>query len=244
MSCEVIATFAFRARRAESAMMSSCMPSPIGHTLAGLAVGWLADPRPAAPGQPSTTWRTRLRASLTPFVLWCAAIAALPDADLLIPHFHRTATHSVTATVLILIIAAAVTGKVTWSTRWRFALALAAAHATHLLLDWLGTDRNPPAGLQMLWPFDGAFYISNWDVFPPVARGRISSHMIAINANAALWEIALMGPVAALAWCAGLLRRTRRSRVPTSVPDGLPRPCGGAGDTAGTSDRRNPRAAR
>ena len=182
------------------------MPSPIGHTLAGLTVGWLSDPRAARSLPPDTTRTARLRASLTPLVLWCAAVAALPDADLLIPHFHRTATHSVTATVLVLIIAAAVTGKVTRSATLKFAAALAAAHATHLLLDWLGTDRNPPAGLQMLWPFDRTFYISGWDVFPPVARGRISPQMIAVNAHAALWEVILMGPVAAAAW---LYRRSR-----------------------------------
>jgi membrane-bound metal-dependent hydrolase YbcI (DUF457 family) len=177
------------------------MPSPIGHTLAGLTVGWLAD-RDALRPLPSAgaTWTARVRASCTPLVLWCAAMAALPDADLLIPHFHRTVTHSVTVTFLILIIAAAVTGKVTRPTALRIAVALAAAHSTHLLLDWLGTDRNPPAGLQMFWPFDDRFYISDWDIFPPVARGRISSRMIVINANAALWEIALMLPVAATAW--------------------------------------------
>lgn len=188
-------------------MMTIGMPSPIGHTLAGLTVGWLSD-RSAAPSLPAgSRWTTRLRSALTPTVVWCAALAALPDADLLIPHFHRTATHSVTATVLVLIIAATVTGKVTRAAAATFVLALTAAHASHLLLDWLGTDRNPPAGIQMFWPFDPTFYISGWEVFPPVARGRISPQMIAINAHAALWELILMGPVAGAAW----LFRTRRN---------------------------------
>ena len=138
-------------------MMSASMPSPIGHTLAGLAVGWLSEPARPAPS-------SRLRDSLTPLVLWCAFVAAIPDADLLIPHFHRTATHSVTATVLLLIMVAAVTGKVTRHPAWTVALALATAHGTHLLLDWLGTDRFPPPGLQVLWPFSPHFFYSGVDL--------------------------------------------------------------------------------
>ncbi len=169
------------------------MPSPIGHTLAGLAVGWLSEPAPPATGR-------RLRDSLTPLVLWCAFVAAIPDADLLIPHFHRTATHSVTATVLVLIMVAAVTGKVTRHPAWTLALALAAAHGTHLLLDWLGTDRFPPPGLQMLWPFSPHFFYSGVDLFPAVERRLLRPEALGVNAYAAAWELLIMGPFAALAW--------------------------------------------
>lgn len=185
------------------------MPSPIGHSLAGLAVGWLAEPAPASTGN-------RLRDTLTPVVLWCAFVAAIPDADLLIPHFHRTATHSVTATVLLLIMVTAVTGKVTRHPAWRFALALTAAHATHLLLDWLGTDRFPPPGLQMLWPFSTHFFYSGIDLFPPVERRLLRPEAIGVNAYAAFWELLIMGPIAALAW---LRRRLRPAVGPASGAD-------------------------
>ena len=174
------------------------MPSPIGHTLAGLAVGWFSEPAPPATGH-------RLRDTLTPLVLWCAFVAAIPDADLLIPHFHRTATHSVTATVLLLIMAVAVTGKVTRHPAWTLALALTAAHATHLLLDWLGTDRFPPPGLQMLWPFSPHFFYSGVDLFPPVERRLLRPEAFGVNAYAAAWELLIMGPVALVAF----VRRTR-----------------------------------
>ena len=151
--------------------------------------------------------------AFNPLVLWCALAAAIPDADLLIPHLHRTATHSLTATALILIIAAAMTGKVTTRTAWRFALALAASHATHLLLDWLSTDRYPPEGIQIFWPFSDRFYISGLDIFPPVERRLLRPEALGINARAALWEIGIMGPVALLAW---LLRV--RLRLAGSAP--------------------------
>ncbi len=177
------------------------MPSPIGHTLAGLAVGWLSEPaRPAA--------GSRLRDSLTPFVLWCAFVAAIPDADLLFPHFHRTATHSVTATVLLLIMVTTVTGKVTRHPAVTLALALAASHGTHLLLDWLGTDRFPPPGLQMLWPFSPHFFYSGADLFPPVERRLWLPEALGVNAYAAAWELLIMGPLAVLAW----IRRGRHQR--------------------------------
>lgn len=187
-------------------MMSASMPSPIGHTLAGLAVGWLSERTRPHSGR-------RLRDSLSPLVLGCAFVAAIPDADLLFPHFHRTATHSVTATVFLLIIVAGVTGQVTRPPAWMWALALAGAHSTHLLLDWLGTDRFPPPGLQMLWPFSDHFFYSGADLFPPVERRVWRPEALGMNAYAAAWELLIVGPPAAVAW---LLRRRRRAATPAA----------------------------
>jgi inner membrane protein len=175
------------------------MPSPIGHSLAGLTVGWLADPT-------SARSQGRLLSSLAPLALSCAAIAALPDADLLVGGWHRTATHSVTATAFVFIVTAVVTGKVTGRVQWRWAAMLAAAHATHMLLDWLGTDRFPPPGVQLFWPFSDQFYLSRLDIFPPVERRLLRPDAVAINVRAATWELLIMGPIAALSW---LVRRRR-----------------------------------
>lgn len=176
------------------------MPSPIGHVLAGLSVGWLASPAPLAVVAEPPAREDRL-ADFTPFVLWCAFLAAIPDADLLIPHFHRTGTHSVTMTALVLIIAAVVTGKVTPArSRWTLIVALACAHATHLLLDWLGVDRFTDPGIQLFWPFGDRFYISGLDVFPPVERRILRPEAFGVNLTAALTELGLVGPVAVVSW--------------------------------------------
>lgn len=185
------------------------MPSPLGHSLAGLTVGWLSAPAPR-------TGTRRLADAFSPMVLWCVLVAAIPDADLLLPLTHRTASHSVTATALVLIIAAAMTGKVTTRAAWQFALALAAAHATHLLLDWLSTDRYPPEGLQIFWPFSDRFYISGLDLFPPVERRLLRPEALAINARAALWEIGIMGPVALVSWLVRV--RLRLASSASSTP--------------------------
>ncbi len=168
------------------------MPSPIGHLLAGASVALAAG---AVTGRPTPA---RL-------VVTCAVLGALPDADLLAPGAHRTATHSVTAVVVIFIVAAAVTGQVT---RWRTAAVCAGAYATHLLLDWLGVDGFPPRGVQMLWPFSDRWFISDWDVFRQTARHFLFTRpVIRVNLLAMALELAIMLPIVYMLWIVGRLRR-------------------------------------
>src|SRR5262245_59308723 len=81
------------------------MPSPIGHALAGVAVSIAAGP-----------WAGRKRfldILARPLTLLAIVLATLPDIDLLVRGFHRTATHSLSATVIVTIVAIVVTGLVT-----------------------------------------------------------------------------------------------------------------------------------
>ena len=194
-------------------MISAPMPTPIGHALAGVAVAWSSEPE--------GRWTSVVRALRTPLTIACIALAVLPDADLLYPPIHRSVTHSVGAAILVLIVASGVTAWVTGKIQWRVAMICAAAHATHLLLDWLGTDRFPPRGIEAFWPFSRTFYISGWDVFPPTERRIYLPQALGINLRAVTMEIAIVGPVAAIA---GWITRIRRSRGRISVPDGQPRP--------------------
>src|SRR6476659_9739332 len=81
------------------------MPTPVGHSLAGIAVA-LAGER----GRRPRDFREFLA---SPTTVLCVALATLPEVDLLYPGFHRTATHSATATIVVAIIAAAMTA---WAT--------------------------------------------------------------------------------------------------------------------------------
>lgn len=172
------------------------MPSPIGHALAGVAVVWSAD---LAEG----------RRSSRGLVLVCAGLGMLPDADLLFPGAHRTATHSITAAVLMFIVAAAVTGQVTrfrprrfgsWA-RLRNATLCCLAYASHLLLDWLGADHFPPFGIQLLWPFSDRWFISNLDLFRQTARRQfLTAPIIRQNAIAVAQEIAILAPILVALW--------------------------------------------
>jgi inner membrane protein len=183
------------------------MPSPIGHALAGVAVAWSAEQLPGSAG---------LKRPFPPgVVLACVALAVLPDADLVYMPMHRTVTHSIGATILVTILAIAVTGKVTRLSTlrraqisgrrptppaahvaWGLVLMCAAAHGSHLLLDWLGADPSAPFGIQALWPFSHRWFISGFDLFPPTNRRHVfSAASVAINVKAVVWEIAIMGPI-------------------------------------------------
>jgi membrane-bound metal-dependent hydrolase YbcI (DUF457 family) len=192
--------------------MDTSMPSPIGHGLAGLAIGLAAEPATVAQ---TSGWR------LSKYAVLGAVFAALPDADLVHSLLHRGVSHSIGATAFLMIIAAVVTGWVTGRVQWRWVLLIGAAHGSHILMDWMGTDRYPPAGLEALWPFSRKFYISGWDIFPATERRVYLPGAWWTNVRALVAEVGLMLPVAFVTF---LVKRTRRNRVPTSVPDSLQRP--------------------
>jgi len=171
---------------AESAMIEASMPSPIGHALTGVAVGWS--------GGLSDSRRDRR------LLLVCLFLAAAPDLDLLLPGAHRSATHSVTAMLLVTIVTAAVTGQVT---RWRTALLCGLSYGSHLLLDWLSADNYPPRGIQLLWPFGDRWFISDLDLFRQTARQQfLTAPIIRQNLVAVAQEVAILLPVLALIWWA------------------------------------------
>src|SRR5438093_11859163 len=94
-------------------MVKKHMPSPVGHALAGAAAAWAVDLLPGRRAlrvaDPTVPTFDRFGGRLT---LACAAVAAMPDLDLLLAR-HRTFTHSVTALVITSIVAGLVTEWVT-----------------------------------------------------------------------------------------------------------------------------------
>lgn len=188
------------------------VPTPLGHSLAGIAV--------ALAGERGWPRRDLRRFLASPMTLVCVALATLPDVDLLFPGLHRTATHSVTATIVVTIVAAAVTAGA--STRrsgttgavsriaWSAVVMCAAAHGSHILLDWLGRDPSKPPGIQALWPLSDRWFISGWDVFPQEERRHIFTVPAMVrNLNALAWELGILGPVVVALWW--LRQRSRRT---------------------------------
>ena len=180
-------------------MIDVFMPSPIGHALSGVAIAWtsaLGDRHRDAAGR---TLSDRLLPA-------CAGLAAAPDLDLLVVGAHRGATHSLTATAAVFIVAAAVTGQVT---RWRTAILCGISYGSHLLLDWLAADNYPPRGIQLLWPFSDRWFISDLDLFRQTARQQfLTLPIIKQNLVAVAQEAAILLPVVALLW----ILRARKSR--------------------------------
>ncbi|MDQ3347899.1 MAG: metal-dependent hydrolase [Acidobacteriota bacterium] len=174
------------------------MPSPIGHALAGMAAGWMI----AAP----VTGRRRAGVQAAVFAL----AATVPDLDLL-GGTHRGPSHS--------LVAAVIAGAATWiayALLWsrrpsprgesgegapvRSALAVAAAYATHTLLDWLGSDSSDPIGIMALWPMSHDYYASDSHVFMSIWRRYWTPGFWTHNALAVAREVVILGPLAWLAW--------------------------------------------
>jgi membrane-bound metal-dependent hydrolase YbcI (DUF457 family) len=185
------------------------MPSPIGHALSGVAIAWTA-----SLAERDAAGRTVSDRRLPLYV----ALAAAPDLDLLVHGAHRTASHSVTAMLLVTIVAAAVTGQVTplrgprfgGQRGWRIALLCGISYGSHLLLDWLAADNYPPRGIQLLWPFSSRWFISDLDLFRQTARQQfLTAPIIRQNLFAVAQECLILLPVLALIWWA----RWRRQRA-------------------------------
>jgi membrane-bound metal-dependent hydrolase YbcI (DUF457 family) len=200
------------------------MPSPIGHSLAGLAVAWVAD---LVPGDrvwraeaPTASWYRRAGNGLS---ATCALLAAAPDLDLLFTT-HRTYTHSAGAVIVVGLCAALSSARrrARPSHAARIALMCAAAYASHLLLDWLGVDLYPPLGLQALWPFDSGWYISGLDLFRQTRREHLFTWpVLELNFFAVVQEAAILVPIVVALWLvrekalAGLApEETRRHHPP------------------------------
>jgi membrane-bound metal-dependent hydrolase YbcI (DUF457 family) len=177
------------------------MPSPIGHILAGVAVALAADM-----ASPSVWSRVEFRTG----VAVLAALAALPDLDLIYPPMHRAVTHSLGSVILITIMGTVVTGWVTGRRSTGFGLLCGIAWGSHLLLDWLGVDPNPPSGIKALWPFSDGWFISSLQIFPGTERRQLFTvAAFATNLYAIALEAAILAPVVAALWALRLARSRR-----------------------------------
>ena len=118
-----------------------------------------------------------------------AGLACFPDIDFLF-HSHSTYTHSVGA-VLIVTALAALTIR-----RPLLVAACAATYGSHLLLDWLGRDTNPPLGIMALWPFSRAYYMAPVPIIEPVSRNFHWAYFWSHNLKVVGLEILIFGAMA------------------------------------------------
>lgn len=174
------------------------MPSPVGHTLAGLC-GFILVSQYVAP-------RQRLQ-----LLLGSVFIANMPDLDILPglllgnpSSFHRQGTHSLTAAAVTEVIVALLAKR--WKLRRiQWGIWAAGVYTSHIFLDMLLDDPSPPFGVQALWPFLKTYFISpitvfaSFDYFDP-AQGMVRTMLSAHNFLTVLQEIVLLLPFVWLAW--------------------------------------------
>lgn len=169
------------------------MASPVAHSLVGAFIYFAA---------------TRQR-SLTDRNLWWLILAAnIADLDL-IPSiffgdhslFHRTFSHSITASLLFALIVYAICR---WCERHhpgRAALLMFTAYLSQLFVDWLSFDPGPVAGIPLFWPFSEEHYMAAPTVFLNIERDQLFSVPVIIhNIKAAALEVVILGPPTVLLW--------------------------------------------
>jgi membrane-bound metal-dependent hydrolase YbcI (DUF457 family) len=164
------------------------VPSPVGHALGGVICALaLGGERPSHPRAGPLR-----RVAEDPLVHVAAIVAVLPDLDFLWGR-HNMETHSLGAAAIAGLVALLWTkgrGK-------RFAVVVAAAWASHVLFDWLGSDDTPPLGVMALWPLSRDFYFAHAFVFEAISRRHWLPNFWSHNLWAVATEIVMLGPVAA-----------------------------------------------
>jgi membrane-bound metal-dependent hydrolase YbcI (DUF457 family) len=165
-----------------------------------MAVAWTADLIPGdrawRTAPEAASWFLRAGDGLT---LACAALGAAPDLDLLFIA-HRTVTHSLSAALFVGLFCAALAANGRRPVA-RIGLMCAAAYGSHVFLDWLAADTNPPPGIQALWPLSREWFISGTDVFRQTERRAIwTSASMLKNLGAIVQEVAILGPTVVALW--------------------------------------------
>ena len=142
---------------------SGSVPTPVGHSLGGLAVYLAAR-------WPQKDW----------FLLGAVVVAALfPDLDFAIQPFtgrsyHRYFSHSLGFTVLFSVAAYLLMKTVGRKSPGRDAVLIGVGYVSHIALDFFSNDSHPPFGVQLFWPLSDGFVISQVQIFHEVWRGNLA----------------------------------------------------------------------
>lgn len=174
------------------------MPSPIAHSLIGLAFGLIRFlPRyqrgDELAGQFRALWRP---------LLFCVLLANAPDLDYFfglfrgdLNYYHQTVTHTLVWIGLTALAIWAYGRLRERQAAWLSPGLLLALLGSHLLADWLTVDRSPPIGLMLAWPFSDHLYHAAFAFFPPPAKQTWAALWSFQNLHLVLVEAALSLPL-------------------------------------------------
>jgi inner membrane protein len=130
-----------------------------------------------------------------------------PDLDLLVGA-HSGPTHGVGAALSVGVLAWGVLRGRGARGSGRYAIAIAAAYASHILLDWLGRDTSAPIGIMALWPFSRGYYESSAHVFMAISRRYWLPAFWTANLIALARELIILVPIVGI-----VLRASRRRGI-------------------------------
>ena len=81
-----------------------------------------------------------------------------------------------------------------WPEALRLALLAGAAWTSHVALDYLGRDTNPPIGLMAFWPASCGYFKFPWPLFFDIGR-TLEWATVRHDAVAVAWEAVLLRPL-------------------------------------------------
>lgn len=174
------------------------MPTPVAHSLAGLAVYFGAS-----------------KERQEDLALLGAAVVSACFADLDFglgfltgENYHHYFTHSLGFTTVFFAASYAVARFAKRTRALHDAAILGVAYLSHVLLDMLSKDTAAPYGVELFWPFADTFVISPVLVFDDIWRGTLAKLFGLHNWLAVAREVAIVGPlVLVMLWW-----RRRRAR--------------------------------
>lgn len=124
------------------------------------------------------------------------AVGVLPDVDLLFGA-HSGPTHSIGAAVIVAVMAWGVSA---FRARPAMVMAIFAAYASHIVLDWLGDDTSAPYGVMAFWPFSRDYFMSPIALFPAITRRYWLAGFWGHNLRALVFELVVLAPVVVAVW--------------------------------------------
>ena len=188
------------------------MPSPVGHSLIGLAVAsaWLL-PRARGMELARAAWRER-RALVA-----AVALANLPDVDYLpgllvgdLNRYHHLHTHTLGWVALASLAAWWIWRRCSAVPPRRLLVLASVLGLSHLGADLFSADGRPPYGIMALWPFSDAYLISPHTLFWRLRKETVPDMFQWHNVQAVFVEIAWCLPLvlAAAGWKCRTVEKT------------------------------------
>ena len=187
------------------------MPSPVGHSLLGLAIA-------AGFALPRTTFgalAATVRRHLPELGLLLIA-ANLPDVDYVpgllageLNKYHHLHTHTLGWVVVTSLGLWWMWKRIRPDAGWKSLALLFAAGLSHLLADLLTADTRAPFGIMALWPFSSAYFISPATLFLAPRKATVVDMFQLHNVRVMLVEAAWCLPLVLL----GVWSRVRSGRL-------------------------------
>ena len=179
------------------------MATPIGHTLGAYAAIAFLKPETVRDSR-----RNRIALGLA-FIF-----GNLADTDFLVAHLtdrtflnHHYFSHSIPVAVLVTVCSFLMLKAMRQPQSLQESLVLGAVYGSHLLMDLFTDDGSAPYGIPLLWPFTNHHFFPSFFIFPSIHRGNLQDLFSLHNLKATFLEIAVLGPIALLAFARAVRKR-------------------------------------